>query len=41
MKRDKKGSLTRELAVILVGLVAGTIMLVYQYFLFGKILYVE
>ena len=27
MKRDKKGSLTRELAVILVGLVAGTIML--------------
>ena len=50
MKRDKKGSLTRELAVILVGLVAGTIMLCWfinTSFLeiignvFGKILYVE
>lgn len=43
MKRDKKGSLTRELAVILVGLVAvdDYVVLVYQYFLFGKILYAE
>ena len=44
MKRDKKGSLTRELAVILVGLVAGTIMLCWfintsfleKYYIFHK-----